>query len=125
MVYEYVQQDKKLLFEGAQGMLLDIDFGTYPFVTSSHPNTGALCAGVGVGPQVITDVLGVVKSYTTRVGAGPFVTELFDEVGDQFIKRYISVPAGMKNIGQPRPNSFFINSPALFTGSIFLTTAAA
>ena len=83
MVYEYVQQDKKLLFEGAQGLLLDLDFGTYPFVTSSHPNTGALCAGVGVGPQVITDVLGVVKSYTTRVGAGPFVTELFDEVGDQ------------------------------------------
>lgn len=71
-----------MLFEGAQGMLLDIDFGTYPYVTSSHPNTGGVCAGAGVGPQVITDVIGVVKAYTTRVGEGPFVTELLDATGD-------------------------------------------
>ena len=63
-------------------MLLDLDYGTYPFVTSSHPTAGGVACGVGVWPQVVTDVLGVVKSYTTRVGEGPFVTELFDETGD-------------------------------------------
>ena len=66
MLHEYKGSGKTLLFEGAQGMLLDIDFGTYPYVTSSHPNTGGVCAGAGVGPQVIT-VIGVVKA-TTRVG---------------------------------------------------------
>lgn len=82
LIYDYVKQNKKILFEGAQGMLLDLDYGTYPFVTSSHPTAGGVACGVGVGPQVVTDVLGVVKSYTTRVGEGPFVTELFDETGD-------------------------------------------
>lgn len=82
MVYEAMKAEKKLLFEGAQGMLLDIDFGTYPFVTSSHPTAAGVSAGVGVGPQAVTDVLGVVKSYTTRVGEGPFVTELLDEMGE-------------------------------------------
>ena len=82
MLQEYKEAGKTMLFEGAQGMLLDIDFGTYPYVTSSHPNTGGVCAGAGVGPQVITDVIGVVKAYTTRVGEGPFVTELFDATGD-------------------------------------------
>ena len=81
MIYEYMKQDKKILLEGAQGMLLDIDYGTYPYVTSSHPTAGGVPAGIGVGPQIVTDVLGVVKSYTTRVGEGPFVTELFDEIG--------------------------------------------
>ncbi len=79
---ELAAQDKKILFEGAQGMLLDIDFGTYPYVTSSHPNTGGVCAGSGVAPQFLKEVIGVVKAYTTRVGEGPFVTELLDEVGD-------------------------------------------
>lgn len=82
LIHEYREAGKKLLFEGAQGMLLDVDFGTYPYVTSSHPNTGGVCAGAGVGPQVITDVIGVVKAYTTRVGEGPFVTELYDATGD-------------------------------------------
>ena len=77
-----MKQDKKLLFEGAQGMLLDIDYGTYPYVTSSHPTAGGVSAGAGVGPQAVTDVLGIVKAYTTRVGEGPFVTELLDEMGD-------------------------------------------
>ena len=63
-------------------MLLDLDYGTYPFVTSSHPTAGGVACGVGVGRRWSTDVLGVVKSYTTRVGEGPFVTELFDETGD-------------------------------------------
>ena len=82
LIYEYMKQDKKLLFEGAQGMLLDIDYGTYPYVTSSHPTAGGVSAGAGVGPQAVTDVLGIVKAYTTRVGEGPFVTELLDEMGD-------------------------------------------
>ncbi len=79
---DFYRQGKKLLFEGAQGMLLDIDFGTYPFVTSSHPTTGGISIGTGLPPQALTEVVGVVKAYTTRVGKGPFVTELFDETGD-------------------------------------------
>ena len=70
-----------MLFEGAQGALLDIDFGTYPFVTSSNPIAGAACTGTGVGPTRIDHVIGVAKAYTTRVGEGPFPTELFDDVG--------------------------------------------
>lgn len=73
---------KDILFEGAQATLLDIDFGTYPFVTSSHPIAGGACVGTGVGPKIIDEVIGVGKSYTTRVGNGPFPTELDDEVGE-------------------------------------------
>lgn len=72
----------KVLFEGAQGTLLDIDYGTYPYVTSSHPISGGVCIGAGVGPTMITNAVGVCKAYTTRVGKGPFPTELFDEMGD-------------------------------------------
>ena len=71
----------RLLFEGAQGALLDVDHGTYPFVTSSNCIAGAASAGAGVGPQQLDFVLGIAKAYTTRVGSGPFPTELFDEVG--------------------------------------------
>ncbi|MTV50872.1 adenylosuccinate synthase [Heliobacillus mobilis] len=77
---------KNVLFEGAQGTLLDIDHGTYPFVTSSHPIAGEACTGAGVGPTTINKVIGVVKAYTTRVGEGPFPTELNDEVGEQIRK---------------------------------------
>jgi len=80
--YDYYKQGKKLLFEGAQGMLLDIDFGTYPFVTSSHPTSGGISIGTGLPPAALTEVVGVVKSYTTRVGKGPFVTELLDDMGE-------------------------------------------
>ena len=73
---------KSILFEGAQGTHLDIDHGTYPFVTSSNPVAGTACSGAGVGPNQIHHVVGIVKAYTTRVGAGPFVTELEDETGD-------------------------------------------
>lgn len=85
--YDYYKQGKKLLFEGAQGMLLDIDFGTYPFVTSSHPTTGGISIGTGLPPQAITEAVGVVKAYTTRVGKGPFVTELFDGTGNYIRER--------------------------------------
>ena len=83
VVYEAIKAGKKVLFEGAQGTLLDLDLGTYPFVTSSHPTSGGFSIGAGVGPNMIKDVVGIVKSYTTRVGEGPFVTELNDETGDK------------------------------------------
>ncbi len=75
--------DKQILFEGAQGTHLDIDHGTYPFVTSSNTVAGNACCGSGIGPKDIDGVIGIVKAYTTRVGAGPFPTELFDEIGDK------------------------------------------
>lgn len=83
ILYEAIKEGKKVLFEGAQGTLLDLDLGTYPYVTSSHPTSGGFCIGSGIGPNMIKDVLGIVKAYTTRVGKGPFVTELMDEVGDK------------------------------------------
>ena len=71
-----------MLFEGAQGAMLDVDLGTYPFVTSSNTTAGFAATGTGLGPRAFDDVLGIVKAYTTRVGAGPFPTELFDEYGE-------------------------------------------
>lgn len=82
LTYEAHKAGKTILFEGAQATLLDIDFGTYPFVTSSHPLSGGVCVGTGVGPKVIDNIIGVAKAYTTRVGKGPFPTELDDETGD-------------------------------------------
>ncbi|MBO6301703.1 MAG: adenylosuccinate synthase [Ruminiclostridium sp.] len=82
IVYEADKAGKQIMFEGAQATLLDIDFGTYPYVTSSHPVSAGVCVGTGVGPMIINDIIGVAKAYTTRVGKGPFPTELFDETGD-------------------------------------------
>lgn len=82
LVYDAIRAGKKVLFEGAQGALLDLDVGTYPFVTSSHPTSGGFCVGSGIGPTLIDEVIGVCKSYTTRVGKGPFPTELFGEMGE-------------------------------------------
>ncbi|MGB3573341.1 MAG: adenylosuccinate synthase, partial [Phormidesmis sp.] len=81
-IYNAHQQKKNILFEGAQGTLLDLDHGTYPYVTSSNPVAGGACIGSGVGPTTIDRVIGVAKAYTTRVGEGPFPTELDDEVGN-------------------------------------------
>jgi adenylosuccinate synthase len=81
LVERAVRDGKKVLFEGAQGTLLDIDHGTYPFVTSSHATAGGACVGTGVGPSRIDFVVGLVKAYSTRVGGGPFPTELLDDVG--------------------------------------------
>jgi adenylosuccinate synthase len=78
-----IKENKQILFEGAQGTHLDIDHGTYPFVTSSNTVSGNACCGAGIGPKEITGVAGIVKAYTTRVGSGPFPTELFDETGDR------------------------------------------
>jgi adenylosuccinate synthase len=77
-----LDEDKSVLLEGAQATLLDVDHGTYPFVTSSSPTAGGACAGSGIGPTRITTVVGVVKAYTTRVGAGPFPTELGGDQGE-------------------------------------------
>ena len=82
ILFNAIKDGKKVLFEGAQGTLLDIDLGTYPYVTSSHPVSGGVCTGAGIGPTLIDECVGVVKAYTTRVGKGPFPTELLDEKGD-------------------------------------------
>ena len=81
-VYNDIKADKTVLFEGAQGMLLDIDYGTYPYVTSSNTTAGGVASGIGIGPNMITNAVGITKAYTTRVGKGPFPTELLDETGD-------------------------------------------
>lgn len=83
IIHNALEEGRVVLFEGAQATFLDIDFGTYPYVTSSNPIAGGVCTGAGVGPKMISEVLGVMKAYTTRVGAGPFVTELLDETGDK------------------------------------------
>ena len=83
VVNDALDEGRTVLFEGAQGTLLDVDHGTYPFVTSSNSTAGGVCSGAGVGPTRIDRVIGVIKAYTTRVGAGPFPTELLDEDGDR------------------------------------------
>lgn len=82
ILYNSIKEGKKVLFEGAQGTLLDLDFGTYPYVTSSHPISGGVCVGTGIGPTLIDECIGIAKAYTTRVGKGPFPTELFDKTGE-------------------------------------------
>jgi len=98
------KQGKRLLFEGAQGTLLDVDHGTYPFVTSSNCIAGAAAAGAGVGPQALQYVLGITKAYTTRVGSGPFPTELDDDIGKRIAKRGNEFGA---TTGRPRRCGWF------------------
>ncbi|PIX25079.1 MAG: adenylosuccinate synthase, partial [Deltaproteobacteria bacterium CG_4_8_14_3_um_filter_45_9] len=83
ILHEEIQKGKHVLFEGAQGALLDLDHGTYPYVTASNTLAGNACAGSGIGPTMINSVIGIAKAYTTRVGEGPFPTELQDEVGEK------------------------------------------
>lgn len=85
-INDQISQGKKILAEGAQGSMLDVDFGTFPFVTSSNTITAGVCSGLGVAPQKIKEVIGITKAYCTRVGGGPFPTELFDETGE-FIRQ--------------------------------------
>ena len=85
-LHEAQEAGKKILAEGAQGSLLDIDFGTYPYVTSSTTTAAGACTGLGIAPNKIKEVFGIFKAYTTRVGSGPFPTELFDEIGKQISK---------------------------------------
>ena len=86
-IYDAIKRRRNILFEGAQGTLLDLDHGTYPYVTSSNPVAGGACIGTGVGPTAIDRVIGVAKAYTTRVGEGPFPTELKGEIGEQLCDR--------------------------------------
>jgi len=104
LLYKADQEGKNLLFEGAQGTLLDIDHGTYPYVTSSNCIAGAAAAGCGVGPQQLHYVLGITKAYTTRVGSGPFPTELNDAVGKQLATRGHEFGAVT---GRPRRTGWF------------------
>jgi adenylosuccinate synthase len=99
IVGDAVAQDQRILLEGAQGTMLDIDHGTYPFVTSSNAIAGGACAGAGIGPTAISAVVGITKAYATRVGGGPFPTELNDEVGQRL--RDVGVEYG-STTGRPR-----------------------
>lgn len=104
MLNKFKKEGKKVLFEGAQGVMLDVDFGTYPFVTSSNPVGGGASTGSGYGPKMIDEVIGVAKAYVTRVGEGPFVTELTDEIGDTI--REVGHEFGVTT-GRPRRCGWF------------------
>jgi len=104
LLAQYSASGKKILFEGAQGTFLDIDQGTYPFVTSSNTTAGAATVGSGVGPRSLDSILGITKAYTTRVGAGPFVTELLDNTGEALRKKGHEFGS---NTGRPRRCGWF------------------
>ncbi len=103
-IREIHEADGNVLFEGAQGTLLDVDLGTYPFVTSSNTTAGSAATGTGLGPRCIDEVVGVVKAYTTRVGGGPFPTELFDQMGETLARRGKEFGA---TTGRPRRCGWF------------------
>ena len=86
LLHEALDRDDALLLEGAQATFLDLDHGTYPFVTSSNPTAGGACVGTGIGPRYLTRIVGITKAYATRVGSGPFATELTDELGDRLVE---------------------------------------
>jgi len=104
ILYEAIQRGKHILFEGAQGALLDLDHGTYPYVTASNTVAGNACAGSGIGPTMIDSVIGVAKAYTTRVGEGPFPTELQDQLGEKIRERGEEYGA---TTGRPRRCGWF------------------
>jgi len=112
-----ISEGKSILLEGAQGALLDVDHGTYPFVTSSSPTSGGACTGTGIPPNKINKVIGIVKAYTTRVGYGPFPTELVDDDGEKL--RKIGAEYGATT-GRPRRcgwfDSFLVNYSAMING---------
>jgi adenylosuccinate synthase len=103
-VFRATEKRRKILFESAQGTMLDVDFGTYPFVTSSNPVAGGVCIGSGLAPNKLDDILGVVKAYTTRVGEGPFPTELKDAMGEALRQRGMEFGA---TTGRPRRCGWF------------------
>jgi adenylosuccinate synthase len=109
LVNQYIKDGKKVLAEGAQGAMLDIDFGSYPFVTSSNTTAAGACTGLGIAPSKIGDVIGIFKAYCTRVGGGPFPTELNDEMGEEL--RRIGHEFGATT-GRPRRTGW-IDLPAL------------
>jgi adenylosuccinate synthase len=108
-LYDQILAGRNVLFEGAHGVLLDLDHGTYPFVTSSSTTAGGACAGCGIGPTSIDTVIGIVKAYATRVGNGPFPTELHDQMGDRL--REVGTEFG-STTGRPR-RCGWLDIPAL------------
>ena len=104
IIYDAVKKERSVLFEGAQGTLLDLDVGTYPYVTSSHTTAGGVCEGSGIGPTFINEVIGVAKAYTTRVGKGTFPTELYNEIGERI--RFRGNEFGTTT-GRPRRTGWF------------------
>ena len=104
VLHRALQDGKLVLLEGSQGTLLDVDHGSYPFVTSSNPTAGGACAGSGIGPTKITRVVGILKAYTTRVGSGPFPTELNGEMGERL--RTVGGEIGVTT-GRPRRCGWF------------------
>ena len=90
-INEAIKEGKNILFEGAQALMLDIDFGTYPYVTSSSPSTGGVCTGAGVPPTSLQNLIGVAKAYCTRVGNGPFPTELDNELGEISVRSVVNL----------------------------------
>lgn len=116
-LHNALEEGKSILLEGAQGTLLDVDHGTYPYVTSSSPTSGGACTGSGIPPTKITSVVGIVKAYTTRVGLGPFPTELLDETGEKL--RRIGAEFGATT-GRPRRcgwyDAFLVNYSRLING---------
>lgn len=116
-LHEALSSGRSILLEGAQGTLLDVDHGTYPFVTSSNPTSGGACTGSGIPPTKITSVVGIVKAYTTRVGLGPFPTELLDETGEKL--RSIGAEFGATT-GRPRRcgwyDAFLVNYSRMING---------
>ena len=115
MLNDALDQGKVVLLEGGQGTLLDVDHGTYPFVTSSNPTAGGACTGSGIGPTRITRVIGILKAYTTRVGSGPFPTELLDDDGERL--RVIGGERGVTT-GRPRRCGWFDAPIARFASRI-------
>lgn len=99
MLYNAIQAGERIVVEGAQGALLDVDHGTYPYVTSSNPTSGGACTGLGISPKAVDQIVGVAKAYCTRVGNGPFPTELFDETGEKLRKNGAEFGA---TTGRPR-----------------------
>jgi adenylosuccinate synthase len=86
LLHAALDRDDAVLLEGAQATFLDLDHGTYPFVTSSNPTAGGACVGTGIGPRYLSRIVGITKAYATRVGSGPFATELTDELGDKLVE---------------------------------------
>jgi len=118
LIYDWVKDDKSLLFEGAQGTLLDIDHGTYPYVTSSSTTAGGVSTGLGLGPKYIDRIIGISKAYCTRVGEGPFPTELFDNNGKMLAEKGHEFGA---TTGRPRRCGWldlFALKKAVFTNSV-------
>jgi adenylosuccinate synthase len=118
LIYDWVKDDKSLLFEGAQGTLLDIDHGTYPYVTSSSTTAGGVSTGLGLGPKYIDRIIGISKAYCTRVGEGPFPTELFDDNGKMLAEKGHEFGS---TTGRPRRCGWldlFALKKAVFTNSV-------